>query len=657
MRLTPVTVAVALLLVGQPVAAQPTPAPAASASASAQAYYEFILARRLEADGDEAGALAALERAGRLDPGSSEVLAERAGFHARQNDGLKARTAAEQALAIDATNIEAHRILALVFSAWSEGAGPPPPGETMPTLRAKAVEHFEAIRTTPAMVTDLSLQLAYGRVLLRSDKTDQAVTVLEAVGTQAPYIAEPFVLLAEARTSQGRLFEAAEALTQAAAVNPRYFVSLGELYERIGRWSAAAGAYGQAVEGVRSPSRDLRLRYVSALLNVPDGEGASRAKETITDLLKATPDDPRLLYMLSTAARQLQDLDGAEAAARKMLALDAASVPGMNALARTLAARYQFRQIVELVTPFARDAAARSKGREGESAAVLAQLGLAHVQLAEYEAALTAFEAAEQLLPEPGGFALYIAQTLIAARQFERAVAVTGEAIKRNPEDARLIRLRAQSLARMGRASEAIGFLEQAIKAESRSPELALALADVYTTERRYDDAIRVIEQAENAFGEADEFTLRRTSIFEEAGRVDEAERELRAMIERDPLDATALNYLGYLLADRTPRAAEGAALVERALRVDPDNPSYLDSLGWALFKQGKAAEAAEPLARAAAALPGNSVIQDHHGDALARLGKLDEAVAAWQRALAGDGESIDRERIAKKIQDARRRR
>jgi tetratricopeptide (TPR) repeat protein len=209
----------------------------------------------------------------------------------------------------------------------------------------------------------------------------------------------------------------------------------------------------------------------------------------------------------------------------------------------------------------------------------------------------------------------------------------------------------------MGRAPEAVSFLETAVKAESRSPQLALALADAYAADKRYDDAVRVVEQAQEAFGEDEEFTLRLVSLYDEAGRLADAERELRAMIERDPLDANALNYLGYLLADKTNRVPEAVALIERALKVEPDNPAYLDSLGWALFKQGKVAEAAEPLSRAAAALPANSVIQDHHGDLLARQGKWTEATAAWQRALAGDGESIDRDAIGKKISDARRRR
>ena len=654
MRSTPAVAAFVAILLAAPVFAQPPAAP--RAPSPGQAYYEFMMARRLEAEGDTAGARAALERAQKLDPASAEILAELAALHARNNEGEQAKAAAEKALAIDKDNVEAHRILGLVYSAWSEG-GSPPAGETQATLRTKALEHLKAIRSAPAMATDLSLQLAFGRLLLRTGQTDEAVAELEKVAAQAPYVAEPFVLLAEARTSQGRMLEAAEALAQAAEINPRYYVSLGDLYERLGRWAAAAGAFGQAIEGVRSPSRDLRLRHVSALLNVPGGMGAARAKETLVDLLKASPDDTRLLYLMSTAARLLNDGEGAEAAARKILAIDPTSVAGLNALARALADRYQYRSVVDLLTPLSKDVASRAKGREPDAANALAQLGLAHQQLGAYDAAIAAFTQARALVPGEPVFDLYLAQGLMAARQFERAASIAGEGLKRAPDDARLIRLRAQALARLGRAPEAISFLETAIKAESRSPQLALALADAYAAEKRYDDAVRVVEQAQEAFGEDEEFTLRLVGLYDDVGRLADAERELRAMIEHDPLNANALNYLGYLLADKTDRVPEAVALIERALKVEPDNPAYLDSLGWALFKQGKLAEAAEPLSRAAAALPANSVIQDHHGDLLARQGKWTEAAAAWQRALAGDGESIDRDAIGKKISDARRRR
>jgi tetratricopeptide (TPR) repeat protein len=89
---------------------------------------------------------------------------------------------------------------------------------------------------------------------------------------------------------------------------------------------------------------------------------------------------------------------------------------------------------------------------------------------------------------------------------------------------------------------------------------------------------------------------------------------------------------------------------VQQALKMDPDNGSYLDSLGWAYLHQKKY-EQAEPLLKAAAEqLPGNSVVQDHLGDLLWAMGHRQDALAAWQRALDGDREEIDVKAIEKKI-------
>jgi tetratricopeptide (TPR) repeat protein len=119
------------------------------------------------------------------------------------------------------------------------------------------------------------------------------------------------------------------------------------------------------------------------------------------------------------------------------------------------------------------------------------------------------------------------------------------------------------------------------------------------------------------------------------------------------PGSAEALNYLGYLLADRGRALDEAVRLVERALEADPGNPSYLDSLGWAHFRRGDLREAEKYLTPAAEQLPRNAVVQDHLGDVFAGLGRWDEAIASWRRALDGEG-TVTRAAIEKKIEDAR---
>ena len=486
-----------------------------------EAYFEFLLARHLEAQGDNAKALEALKRALALDPKSAELNAELAGFHARQNNGEEAVAAAERALTLDAKNIEAHRLLGLVFSAWSENGVPVPGGRTPAQLRASAIDHLTQILDTPLIATDLNLQLTLARLHLRSGNHERAVPVLEGIVSQAPFSTEPYTLLAEARMALGRVDAAVEAMQAAAEINPRYYGSLGDLYERQGRWKDAANAYERAVTTAKGGvNRDLRLRYVSALLNVSDDTSAAKARDVLKDFLMTAPQDARGLFLLSSANLRLGDVQGAEDVARKLMALDPMSIPGLHALAAALIARRDYRQVIDVLTPLSKDVAGRAKGRERDAALLLSQLAHAHTQLGEHD----------------------------------QAVAV------------------------------------------------------------------------------------------------------LTAAVASDPLNPAALNSLGYTLAERGQRLPEAVDLIERALKVDPENPSYLDSLGWALFKQGRADEAEPPLRKAADARPTQSVIQDHYGDVLARRGKYQEAVAAWERALKGDGEDIDKPAIEKKIRDARGR-
>jgi tetratricopeptide (TPR) repeat protein len=486
----------------------------------AQAYLEFMLARRFEALGDTTAALEALKRASALDPKSAEIQAELAGFYARQNKGPEAIQAAERALTLDANNAEAHRMLGLVYSAWSEGGGAAPTGLTPAQMRARAIDHLTKILETPAVATDLNLQMTLARLLMRAGEAKRAIPILENIVSQAPFAAEPYTLLAEARVSLGRVEQAIDALQQAAELNPRHYGTLGDLLEQQRRFGDAAAAYEKALASVRQPTRDMRLRLISALLNTRENKDVVRARDLLKEMLMTAPQDTRAWFLLSNAQMQLEDLTGAEEASRKLLSIDPTSVSGMHALSAVMIARREYRKVIDLLTPFTKDVAARTKGRESDAALLLSQLAHAHGELGEHA---------------------------------------------------------------------------QAVKI-------------------------------------------------------------LTAAITSDPLNATALNSLGYSLADRGERLPEAVAYIERALKIDPDNPSYLDSLGWALFKQGRVEEAEAPLRKAAEALPMISVIQNHLGDVLARRGKYPEAIAAWERALKGDGEDVDRAAVEKKILDAKGR-
>ena len=618
----------------------------------AQAFYEFLMARRLEAGGDTAGAMAALQRAQKLDPGSAGIAAEMAGAFARQEQYPSAIRQADQALSIDPSNEEAHQVLAQIYAEWSEGGGVPPAGETPEGARLKAIDHLTAIQKSPLMAVDPSLQMTLGRLQLRAGRTADAVPILERVAAQAPWAAEPLVLLYEAYATSGKLDQAEQALIGAAQINPGYWAQLGQFYERGNKWDDAAAAYEQALKNMRQPSRDVQVRLATALLNTDDG--APRARVVLGELLTASTGDVRVLYLLSNAERADGDLTAAEATARRIMTADPANVTGLYALVQLLFDRYEFKQIVDVVAPFAQAPVARSKGRENEGAAVLVQLGIAQQQLAQWDASIAAFTSAKMLTPRDPEIDAYLVQAHLAARRFDRAEVLAGENLAKNPNQPRMTRLRAQALSKGGKTAEALQLMEAGAARNPASREFVIGLADLYSDQKRPGDAVRMLEQARKTFGDDEVLTMRMATAYEAGGKLVEAERELRRLMAEDPLNANALNSLSYLLADRSTRLLEAVELAQRAVKIEPGNPSYLDTLGWALFKQGKADEAEVPLAKAAGVLAANSVIQDHHGDVLARRGRHAEAVAAWERALSGDGEQIDRPAIEKKIKTAR---
>src|SRR5688572_8667932 len=207
-------------------------------------------------------------------------------------------------------------------------------------------------------------------------------------------------------------------------------------------------------------------------------------------------------------------------------------------------------------------------------------------------------------------------------RQFDRAIAMLRQARTLSPGDP-LVEIRlARSQQGAGNGDEAVRTLQAAVAKFPKEPGVKLSLASTLERERKYSDA---------------------EAIF-------------RQMIAEDPKNADALNSFGYMLAERGQKLDEAVGFVQRALAIEPDNGAYLDSLGWAYYKQNRFDLAEAPLRQAAAHLPTVSVIQDHLGDLLNKRGMLDEAIAAWQKALDGDGDSISRSELDDKIKSARQK-
>src|SRR5205807_1631061 len=125
-----------------------------------------------------------------------------------------------------------------------------------------------------------------------------------------------------------------------------------------------------------------------------------------------------------------------------------------------------------------------------------------------------------------------------------------------------------------------------------------------------------------------------RGSMFERTKKYDSAEAEFRKVLEINPDNPNALNYLGYMLADRGMKLEEASLMIKRALDQEPDNGAYLDSMGWVYYQLGKLNEAEGMLVRAVERTGQDPTVHDHLGDVYFKLGKTKEAISQWQNSV-----------------------
>ncbi len=144
------------------------------------------------------------------------------------------------------------------------------------------------------------------------------------------------------------------------------------------------------------------------------------------------------------------------------------------------------------------------------------------------------------------------------------------------------------------------------------------------------------------------------SNIYVQQGDFPKGEAILVKVLEEDPDDPAVNNDLGYLWADRGVHLERAEKMIRLAIKAEPENAAYLDSMGWVLFKLGKFKEAIPHLEKAVS-LPGggDATIWDHLGDCYDRAGQLEQAKDAWQKALddAKKQKKPD-EKIIKSIQE-----
>ena len=261
-------------------------------------------------------------------------------------------------------------------------------------------------------------------------------------------------------------------------------------------------------------------------------------------------------------------------------------------------------------------------------------IGLISLQLNELDAADAAFKAALQLnYVDPGSVQIYLGQ-VAEARGRDDEAATWYRAVTTGPQYLLAQVKYATLLAKKGKLTEARTYLHD-VKVDNDADRVRLIQAEAELLRAAKDDTAvyALLGEALATRPDSVELLYDHAMAAEKLNHLDVLEQDLRHVLKLQPDHAHALNALGYTLADHNVRLNEAQDLLERALKLAPNDPFILDSMGWAQYRLGKLDAAIGYLQKAFAARP-DPEIAAHLGEVLWVQGKHTEARQLWQSSL-----------------------
>ena len=199
-----------------------------------------------------------------------------------------------------------------------------------------------------------------------------------------------------------------------------------------------------------------------------------------------------------------------------------------------------------------------------------------------------------------------------------------------------------------GRIDQSIQVIRDALANDPQQADYYLYLGSFYEALENYEKAIDILLQGVAVDNGNIRLHFRIGIIQDKAGRKQDAINAMKNVLELQPEDPEALNYLGYTYADLGIHLDEAEDLIQSALRMKPNDGYITDSLAWVYYKQGRYEEALDWLIKAENLVPNDPVILEHLGDVHLKLKQHEKALKYYQRSIELNDK--DREQIEYKI-------
>ncbi len=668
-----------LLLIAATALAQQAPAPDSRPAAQPQArkvdrataYYHYTLAHMYEEQvavyGRSDLANKAIEEyrlAIDADPTSEYLTSGLAELYAKTGRIRDAVIEAQDILKRDPNNLEAHKLLGRIYLR-SLGPDADSGNSGSQNVLKLAIEQYEHIvKLQPDSVDD---HLLLGRLYRLNNDLQKAETEFKTAVKLEPESEEAITTLAYLYNEEGDSARAIQVLSSIpdAARSAKLYSALGYTYEQQKQYKNAIEAYRHAAQLDRD-NLDAIRGLAQNLMNDGQTDAALEQYKVIAD---ANPEDAQTYLRMAEIYRKNGKYDLALENLKKAESMVQDSIEVPYNIAAVYQAQGRFDEAIQVLQDLLKKTekpdSSYTQGERNNRAVFLERLGTINRDNGNDQAAIETFRKMLPLGDENAerGYQQII-DTYREAKQWQQATDTAKEATQKLPKSRGLKMVYAAQLADMGQTDAGLNQVKSLLKGTPEDREVYITLSQMYSRLKRWPEAEQALDQAEQLSTKDDDkeyVWFLRASGYERQKKYEQAEETFRKVLQSDPQNATALNYLGYMLADRGMKLDEALTLIKKAVALDPTNGAYLDSLGWAYFRLGKYDMAEESLVKASQRIGTDPTVQNHLGDLYQKTGRLKLAAAHWERALnewnktiAAEVDNTEVAQVQKKLESAK---
>jgi tetratricopeptide (TPR) repeat protein len=649
----------------------PEPVKAAQAPAKAAAYYNFAMghlyAEMAAAYGNRGEyvnkAIEHYQAALKLDPSATFLSEELTDLYIQSGQLARAVTEAEELLKQNPDNLDARRVLGRIYARM---IGDGNTGKIDEKMLNKSIEQFSIITSKDAK--DVDSWLTLGRLYRVSHKSPEAEKAFKQALAVEPENDEALTGLAMVYSDLGDTKAAAEMLKRAGDKHPdvNTFARLAGFYENMRDFGDAAEAWKKAIP-LAQESEQPKLQMQLGL----DLVAARKLDEALAlylTLQKADEKDVEIPWQLIEIYRQKgqfdkahEQLDKAKLLAGDNLDVRYSEVKLLDAEGKTDAAITALSGML--------DDTLKSNPTDAEKARraqLYEELGALYRTVNKTEKAVAAFRQIGAIEPDAAPTAtVEIIETYRMAHNLKAALQEADAALKKFPGDKGVIVEHATVLGDLNRTDEAVAEIRSVMKGD-KDRELLLMISQIYEKGKKFKEEAQALDDAaalSNSPEEKAGVEFARGAMFERMKNYESAEASFRKVIADQPDNAGALNYLGYMLADRNVKLDEAQKMIARAVELDPQNGAYLDSLGWVYYRQNRLEQAEDNLRKAIERMSTDPTVHDHLGDVYLKQGKVKEAITQWQASLnewknnsPAEADPEEVAKVARKLENAKTR-